>query len=79
MILINLLLRCVALARTKFWAGKSFAPNLKGWGFNPKGFTVQFTLKVLPAGQESTAESIQNQPTTSKASASAEQGRLIET
>jgi hypothetical protein len=80
LILNNLLLRVIALARTKFWVGKSYRPNLGKWGFNPRGFTVQFTLKVLPAGEETAAESShQNKPKNVEASTSEEQARLIET
>jgi hypothetical protein len=46
------LLRLIAVARTRFWEEKQFPKlgNDKGWspGWNPKGFTVQFTLSVLP-------------------------------
>lgn len=42
----TLLLRVVALARTKFWKDYKNKVVMPGW--NPSGFTVQFTLSVLP-------------------------------
>jgi len=43
--LIALMLRLIALYRSKFWEKVSMSK----YGWSPKGFTVQFTLAILPA------------------------------
>jgi len=76
LILITLLLRLIAVARTRFWQGKTFA-SLKGFKWNPSGFTIQFTLSVLPSKQ--TAVEDIGKARATEASVSGEQARLIET
>lgn len=73
----TVLLRLVALVRTRFWQGKTFA-SIKGFKFNPSGFTMQFTLSVLPAKQTA-VEDVSNRAQAAEISASGEQARLIET
>ena len=71
-----ILLRVIALARTRFWENMKVG-NFKGMGWNPSGFTVQFTLKVIPARRERENERIETE--TREEPAGEEQARLIET
>ncbi|RFU26831.1 hypothetical protein B7463_g9504, partial [Scytalidium lignicola] len=73
LILTMLLLRLVAISRTKFWERKNFA--IPSW--NPTGFTVQLTLTVLP--QESGAPGDRKKLKSVATSSDAEEERLIET
>jgi hypothetical protein len=81
-----LALRVVALFRTKFWEGarRPTFPGLSGW--NPTGFTIQFTLSVLPHDRATPASAPGQTFTVSTSTAanpgpssSAQEGRLIET
>jgi len=50
MLVVMTILRVVAVFKTKFWEGKTFpafGSGVGGSGWNPNGFTVQFTLKVI--------------------------------
>jgi hypothetical protein len=75
LVLTTLVLRLVALYRTKFWVGQKLG-FFRGSGLNSGGFTVQFTLSVLPnerpVATVSTSQAANPSP-------SAEEGRLIET
>jgi len=71
LILATLLLRVLALAKTRFWEDKAKIFGKTGW--KPTGFTVQFTLSILP--HDATAKAA---PVAAESS-SAEEGRLIET
>ncbi|RDW91788.1 hypothetical protein BP5796_01182 [Coleophoma crateriformis] len=54
MILAMLLLRLVALARSKFWEGKTFA-TFRGPWMSPGTYTVQFTMSIVkkdPSGED---------------------------
>ena len=75
LLLTNLLLRVVALTRTRFWEGKKVRA-WKGLGWKPAGFTVQFTLKFLPAQEETAVSRVEGQI---NAPSGGEEGRLIET
>ena len=58
----------IAIFKTKFWEGM----NIKGFkGWNPSGFEVSFTLKVVRAPASGAAPAVE--------AASEEEGRLIET
>ena len=70
LVLAILLLRVVALARTKFWKNHKNKFTLPCW--NPTGFTVQFTLSVLPGESRQKAASVE-------APVAEEEARLIET
>ncbi|KAE9362948.1 hypothetical protein N431DRAFT_390431 [Stipitochalara longipes BDJ] len=85
LILTLLTLRVAALFRTKFWEGRrrpSF-PVIPGW--NPTGFTLQFTLKVIPYERPTPAPATDPAATVSKGKAadpgpsSHAESRLIET
>ncbi|KAH8801419.1 hypothetical protein F5884DRAFT_862117 [Xylogone sp. PMI_703] len=68
-ILAVLLLRLVAVSRTRFWEKQKLAIP---W-YNPTGFTVQFTLTVLPhSPEDKKSKSVAT-------SSGGEQERLIET
>jgi hypothetical protein len=71
LILATLLLRVIALAKTRFWEGK--AKSFGGFGWKPKGFTVQFTLSILPHDGNAKASPVV------ASGASGEEDRLIET
>jgi len=75
LLLTNLLLRVTALTRTRFWEGKNVGA-WEGLGWKPAGFTVQFTLKFLPAQEETAVSRVEGQ---ANSSSSGEEGRLIET
>lgn len=75
-ILATLLLRVVALFRTKFWEGRNFS-KFEGFSWKPTGFTVQFTLSVLK--QEPADGGDRNKGKTIDTSSRSEEGRLIET
>lgn len=89
LLLTTTLLQTVALARTKFWRGTNFKRygtlnGLRNW--KPQGFTIQFTLTVMPpikqdeSGAFVGAENAEAaKPVAGQASSSAESGRLIET
>lgn len=69
------MLRIIAIARTKFWEGKKLAaPN-----WNPTGFTVQFTLSILPVAPAAAAAPAVESSKGKGAASSSEEGRLIET
>ena len=80
-----LILRIGALLRSKFWEGrnKQSFPGMPAW--NPTGFTVQFTLKVIPYERSTTAPTAGPATTVSKGKAadpgpsSSAEGRLIDT
>jgi hypothetical protein len=75
LILATLLLRLVALFRTKFWERRN-TNFFKGSGWKPSGFTVQFTLSVLPNKRPAAAVKASGAV---DPSSGAEEGRLIET
>ena len=75
LLLTNLLLRVVALTRTRFWVGKKVG-GWEGLGWKPAGYTVQFTLKFLPAQEETAVSRVQGQ---TNAPSGGDEGRLIET
>jgi len=83
LILTTLLLRLVAVVRSQFWHGKAFASikGYKGLGWNPTGFTVQFTLSVLPAKEGTNAACTGNtvHGSAGESASGAEGERLIET
>lgn len=65
----------MALVRTKFWQGQKLGV-FQGSGWNPSGFTVQFTLSVLPNERPTASVGASKAVATSS---SAEEGRLIDT
>lgn len=71
LILATLLLRAIALAKTRFWEDKAKVFGKMGW--KSTGFTVQFTLSILPHDATSEAAPLVAQ------TPSGEEGRLIET
>ncbi|KAH8812917.1 hypothetical protein F5884DRAFT_856209 [Xylogone sp. PMI_703] len=73
LILTVLLLRLVAISKSKFWEGNKF--SMPRW--NPTGFTVQITLSVIPR-ETRDSEDNKKKPTPVGASASREDDRLIE-
>ena len=75
LLLTNLLLRVIALTRTRFWVGKKVG-GWEGLGGKPAGFTVQFTLKFLPAQEETADSRVEGQ---TNASSSGEESGVIET
>jgi len=88
LILTLLTLRVAALFRTRFWEvrRRQKLPSLSGW--NPTGFTIQFTLKVLPHERQAPAAAPVpavvptahgGKATDPGPSSSAQEGRLIET
>ena len=71
-----LLLRIVAIARTKFWEGKKLGTlGFPRW--SPNGFTVQFTLSLIK--QEPHGEVVNKKAKGVDTQSGAEEGRLIET
>lgn len=72
LILATLLLRVIALVKTRFWEGKAKAFGKFG-GWKPSGFTVQFTLSILPH------DANDKKATVDASGGSGEEGRLIET
>ena len=65
----------MALVRTKFWQGQKLGV-FQGSGWNPSGFTVQFTLSVLPNERPTACIRASKAVATSSG---AEEGRLIDT
>jgi len=78
LLLTNLLLRVTALTRTRFWVGKKVG-GWKGLGWKPTGFTVQVTLKFLPAQEETAVSGVEEQTRRINASSDGEEAQLIET
>ncbi|OCK92855.1 uncharacterized protein K441DRAFT_662504 [Cenococcum geophilum 1.58] len=75
-LLTMLLLRLIAITRTRFWEGKKYG-NFEGSGWQPTGFTVQFTLGVLK--QETPGAGVSKKAKAVDTSSGGEEGRLIET
>lgn len=75
MILVTLLLRTMALVKTKFWLGQKL-PFSQGSGWDPSGFTMQFTLSMLPNERPTASVRASKAVATSSSS---EEGRLIDT
>jgi len=71
-----LLLRLIAITRTRFWEGKKYG-NFEGSGWQPTGFTVQFTLGVLK--QETPGAGVSKKAKAVDTLSGGEEGRLIET
>jgi len=69
LILATLFLRLVAIVKTRFW--ENHAKTFGGFGWKPKGFTIQFSLSILP--HDDTGKAVTG------AGERAGEGRLIET
>lgn len=85
LVLTTLLLRVVALFRTKFWEGqKNLISVPKSFGsWNPSGFSVQFSVNLSILPNNPPAGAVQGEQTKASSAAGpsegAEEGRLIET
>lgn len=71
-----LLLRVVAVFRTKFWQSKTFK-GLRNFEWNPRGFTIQFSLSVIR--QEPAGGNQQSGKGKGPALSGSGEGRLIDT
>ncbi|KAF4635582.1 hypothetical protein G7Y89_g2513 [Cudoniella acicularis] len=73
------LFQLIAVIRTKFWERQKFLSlnALRSW--KPKGFTVQFTLTVLPQGESGAGLDSTKTAAPPKKSTNTVEGRLIET